>query len=161
MYQWTYWQMHDVCQHHHQKSHNHSWGCRQYNSSSKHAFRITLLLPKTEAQLSPKTCFFNRWWKCWIYLAKQFFVPNDIHRIFHLQGHGMNHHMLSDRLGASEYDNGSRIVTLTNNMNTKLWFKFQIFKLALNPIIRQKSLKWYLDIFQLIFSLIIYWYYRP
>jgi len=40
--------------------------------------------------------------------------------VFHPQGHGMNHHMLSDRLGTFEYDNGSRIVTLTNNMNTKL-----------------------------------------
>jgi len=48
------------------------------------------------------------------------FVPNYIYRKFHLQGHGMNHHMLSDRLGTFDYDNGSRIVTLTNIMNTKL-----------------------------------------
>lgn len=48
------------------------------------------------------------------------FVPNDIYRKFHIQGHGMNHHMLTDRLGTFESDNGSRIVTLTNNMNTKL-----------------------------------------
>jgi len=48
------------------------------------------------------------------------FVPNDIYKKFHLQSHGMNHHMLSARLGTFEYHNGSRIITLTNNMDTKL-----------------------------------------